>query len=91
MAANDLAGLWRRLREHGDALSEHEGRIEDLEQSMSDLVEELKQPLADYEYERRKREDRRRTLGDWRIWVAAAGGLIIAIQSAAALYLELHH
>ena len=90
MTANDLAGVWRRLREHGDALSEHETRLEDVEQAMSELVEELKQPLADYEYAKRRQAERRASMGDWRVWLAAGCGLAIAIQSAVALYLELH-
>ena len=89
VAANDLAGVWRRLRDLGDALSEHATRLEDVEQAVSDLVEELKQPLADYEYAKRRRAERRHALADWRVWLAAVGGLVIAIQSAAALYLEL--
>jgi len=90
VTANELAGLWRRLREQGDALSEHGDRLEALESAVTDLVDELRQPLADYEYAKRRREERNRALSDWRIWLAAIGGLVIAIQSAAALYLELH-
>lgn len=76
-----LVGIYRRLRILEEAGEERNDRLADVERAMTELVRRLEPVLTDYEYDKRRRADRRKSLSDWRVLVAAVGGLVVLAES----------
>jgi hypothetical protein len=83
MPAGDLTRVWETLKDHGD-------RIGDVEQSVTELVDTLREPIADWQYAKRRREERQRTRRDWRIWLAAIVGLVVGVDALVSLIVRVH-